>query len=275
MRILYFGDVVGKSGREALLREAPGLRARLGADFVIACGENAAHGFGITPKYCADFYEAGIDCLTLGNHSFDNKEVLPHIDGDARLLRPLNYPPGTPGRGLGEFRLADGRKIVVLQVMGRVFMDPMDDPFAAAASALARYPLGGSAQAIFVDIHADATSEKMALGQFCDGKASAAIGSHSHVPTADAQILPGGTAYQTDAGMCGDYDSVIGMDKAEPLQRFTRKIARSRFEPANGEATVCGVLIETDDRNGLARRIAPLRMGGRLRPELPDFGPGP
>ncbi len=258
--------MVGRSGREAVVARIPALRRDWGLDFVLVNGENAAAGFGITSRICTEFYEAGVDAIVLGNHAWDQRETLAYIQNDPKLIRPLNYPKGTPGRGLAVFTTPQGRKILVAQVMGRVFMDPLDDPFAAIDGELAKYRLapGIGMDAVIVDIHGEATSEKMAMGHFLDGRASLVCGTHSHVPTADAQILPGGTAYQTDAGMCGDYNSVIGMEKTEPLNRFTRKISGGRFEPANGEATLCGVYVETDDRSGLATRIQAVRLGGRL-----------
>ncbi len=270
MRVLYCGDVVGRSGREAVTRYIPELRRDLKLDFVVVNGENAAGGFGITGKICTEFYETGVDAITTGNHAWDQKETQGYIGGDPKLLRPHNYPKGTPGRGVATFETTAGAKVGIIHVMGRVFMDALDDPFACVEDAMKRLVLGGGLQFILVDIHGEATSEKMAMGHFVDGRASLCVGTHSHVPTADAQILPGGTAYQTDLGMCGDYDSVIGMNKEEPLRRFTRKIAGGRFEPALGEATLCGVFVETDDRTGLATKIAPVRMGGRLRPAMPD-----
>jgi len=268
MKVIYLGDVVGRSGRDALARHLPDVRARLGADLVVANGENAAGGFGITEAVAKELHANGVDVITTGNHIWDQKEVIPYISRDSRLLRPRNFPPGTPGRGAHTYEVA-GRKVLVVNLMGRVFMDQLDDPFAGMEAEFSKVRLGGSHAFVLVDIHAEATSEKMAMGHFCDGRASLVVGSHSHVPTADAQILPGGTAYQTDAGMCGDYNSVIGMDKAEPLQRFTRKIPGGRMEPASGEGTMCGVFVETDDATGFARHVAPLRIGGRLRPEWP------
>lgn len=265
MKLLYCGDVVGRSGRDAVVAQIPELRKSLGLDFVLVNGENAAAGFGITAKICEDFYAAGVDAIVLGNHSWDQRETIAYINGDPKLLRPLNYPKGTPGRGAAVFSTQRGQKVLVAQVMGRVFMDPLDDPFAAVETELQKYRLGAGVDAVIVDIHGEATSEKMAMGHFCDGRASLVCGTHSHIPTADAQILPGGTAYQTDAGMCGDYNSVIGMEKTEPLNRFLKKVPGGRFEPANGEATLCAVFVETDDRTGLATRIAPLRLGGRLQ----------
>lgn len=270
MRLLYLGDVVGRSGREAVVEALPSLRDTLRLDFVALNGENAAHGFGITAKICEEFFAAGVDVVTTGNHAWDQREAWPHFDSEPRLLRPMNFPRGTPGRGAGVFAATRGRKVLVLQVMGRLFMDPLDDPFAAVETELARHRLGATVDAVIVDVHGEATSEKMAFGHICDGRASLVVGSHSHVPTADAQILGGGTAYQTDAGMCGDYDSVIGMKKEAAIHRFVRKIPGERLSPAEGEATVCGVFVETDDRTGLARRVGPVRIGGRLPPAMPE-----
>ena len=271
MRLLFLGDIVGRSGRDAVIARLPELRDSLKLDCVVANGENSAHGFGISAKICADFYAAGVDVLTLGNHAWDQREIIGYIDQDSRLLRPLNFPPGTPGRGAALCTVARGRKVLVIQVMGRLYMDAMDDPFAALERELSRTPLGaGGVDAILVDIHAEASSEKMAVGHFCDGRASAVVGSHTHVPTGDAQILPKGTAYQSDAGMCGDYDSVIGMQKDGAVARFVRKMPGERLTPAEGDATVCGVFIETDDKTGLAVRIAPVRLGGRLAETRPS-----
>ena len=264
MRILYCGDVVGRSGRDAVAAHLPRLRDELRVDFTAVNGENAAGGFGITPQICKDLYDAGADAILLGNHAWDQREIIGYIDGDPKMVRPLNYPAGTPGKGCRQFQLPDGRKIVVAQVMGRLFMDPLDDPFAAIDAALAPYPLGGGANAILVDIHAEATSEKMAFGHYLDGRASMVAGTHTHVPTADTMILPGGTAYQSDVGMCGDYNSVIGMKKSAPIERFRRKMPTERLGAADGEGTLCAVLIETSDETGLATSIEPVRVGGRL-----------
>jgi len=269
MRIGFFGDVVGRTGREALLAALPGLISEFALDFTVVNGENAAHGFGITPAMCQEFYEAGIDAITTGNHVWDKRDIIAAIDGDPRLLRPANFPPGTPGRGHAVYRIADGRRVLVVNAMARVFMDPLDCPFAAVERALADHPLTEAADAAIVDFHGEATSEKMAMGHFADGRASLVVGTHSHVPTADAQILPGGTAYQSDAGMCGDYDSVIGMKKGPAVARFLRKMPGERMEPAEGEATLCGVFLETDDATGLAMRVGPVRLGGRLAPQRP------
>jgi metallophosphoesterase (TIGR00282 family) len=267
MKLLFLGDVIGKPGRNAVAAELPALKTRLEPDLVIANGENAAHGFGLTRAIAEEFFAMGIDVISTGNHWADQKEILTYIDSEDRILRPRNYPPGTPGRGANLYQTPHG-SVLVINLMGRVFMDALDDPFAAVEAELSSCALGRVADAIVVDMHAETTSEKMAMGHFCDGRASLVVGTHTHVPTADAQILPGGTAYLTDAGACCDYDSVIGMDKTEPLQRFLRKLSGARFTPATGPATVCGVFVETGV-NGLATKIAPVRVGGRLSPTLP------
>ena len=274
MKFAFFGDVVGRSGREALAQRLPSLRRTLGLEFVIVNAENAAAGFGITEGTARELFDAGADCLTLGNHAWDQKEALTYIVREPRLIRPLNYPPmaRAPGRGAQLFQVPGGRSILVINLLGRVFMDALDDPFAAVDKELEACPLGAAADVIVVDMHAEATSEKMAMGHFCDGRASLVVGTHSHVPTADAQILNGGTAYQTDAGACADYDSVIGNQKDEPLRRFTTRISSGRYKPAEGPATVCGVYVETDPATGLALRIEPIRLGGRLKETMPMLG---
>ena len=271
MRLLFVGDVMGRSGRAAVTATLPRLREQLRADCVVVNGENAAGGAGITEAICADILNAGADAVTLGNHAFDQREALVFIERQPRLVRPLNYPPGTPGRGAALVELHDGRRVLVLNVMGRVFMDALDDPFAGLEREIEACPLGQACDAVVVDLHAEATSEKYALAHTFDGRASLIVGTHTHTPTADHQVLAGGTAYISDAGMTGDYDSVIGVQKDEPIRRFIRKLPGSRFEPATGPATLCGVLVETDDRTGLALRIGPVRIGGRLSPAMPEF----
>jgi metallophosphoesterase (TIGR00282 family) len=270
MRILFIGDIVGRAGREVISTELPGLREQLRLDLVVANAENAAGGFGLTRDTANDLFASGADVLTTGNHWLDQREILGFINQEDRVLRPRNYPKGTPGRGANLYQAKNGGRALVINVMGRVFMDAIDDPFAAVETELSFCALREDADAIVVDIHAEATSEKMAMGHFCDGRVSVVVGSHSHVPTADAQILPGGTAFQTDAGACADYDSVIGMEKSEPIQRFTTKMPSGRFTPAGGPATLCAVFVETDDRTGLAKSISPVRVGGRLRSVLPE-----
>ena len=270
MRILFLGDVVGRAGRDAVVARLPELRAALRAELVVVNAENASHGFGLGPDMARAFLEAGADVLTLGNHTWDRKEVIPFIAETPRLIRPLNFPPGTPGSGSVMVQVADGRAALVINAMGRLFMDPLDCPFRTVAVELSRHRLGATVAAIVIDFHAEATSEKMAFAHSFDGQVSLVVGTHTHCPTADYQILPGGTAYQTDAGMCGDYDSVIGMGKEGAASRFWRKMPGERLAPAEGEATIAGLFVETDDATGLARQIAPLRVGGRLSQTLPD-----
>lgn len=269
MRVLFLGDVMGEAGRKAVLRHVPRLRAELVLDFVICNGENSAAGFGITEKICETFFDAGVDVITTGNHAWDQREVLTYIEREPRLLRPCNYPPGTPGRGAGLYSTASGKQVLVIQAMTRLFMDPLDDPFRAVDEALASHRLIETVDFVMLDIHGEATSEKQALAWAFDGRISAAVGSHSHVPTADARILPNGTAYQTDAGMCGDYESIIGMKPPAAVNRFLTKIRTERLEPAEGEATLCGAFIETDDATGKAKTCSPIRLGGKLAPSLP------
>ncbi len=265
MKILFLGDIVGRAGRSAVIDALPGLRADGKLDFIVINAENSAAGYGMTRPIADELFAAGADVITLGDHAFDQKDLLSHIDNEPRILRPLNYAKGAPGRGSGIFEATRGRKIFVAVALGRVFMNkPFDDPFSALETAMKPASLGGSVQASLIEIHAEATSEKMAIGHFCDGKASLVVGTHTHVPTADAMILPGGTAYQTDAGMCGDYNSVIGMDKGEPLRRFITGMSNGRFEPALGDATICGTLVETDDKTGRAQSVKSIRSGGRL-----------
>jgi 2',3'-cyclic-nucleotide 2'-phosphodiesterase len=271
MRILFIGDIVGRSGRAVLLERLPRLVRDWQLDFVAVNGENAAGGFGITEMIYQEFVDAGADVVTGGNHSWDQKEALVFIERAPKLLRPINFPAGTPGRGVALIEAKNGARVLVVNAMGRIFMDPLDDPFAAVERELAACPLKQSADAIIIDIHAEATSEKQAMGHFCDGRASLVVGTHTHAPTADHQILPHGTAFVSDVGMTGDYDSVIGMDKEEPLTRFLRKISGARFEPAMGPATLCGLAVETDDATGLARRVAAVRLGGRLEAAQPTF----
>ncbi|GAA0567272.1 TIGR00282 family metallophosphoesterase [Craurococcus roseus] len=272
MRLLFLGDVVGRSGRDALVAALPGFRERLRLDLVVVNGENASHGFGLSPDMARAFLEAGADVVTLGNHAWDRKEIIPFLETEPRVIRPVNFPPGTPGRGAHVAVLRDGRRALVANVMGRLFMDALDDPFRAVQAELARHRMGagGTVQAVVIDVHAEASSEKAAFGHSFDGLASLVVGTHTHAPSADHQILPGGTAYMTDAGMCGDYDSVIGMQKGTAALRFWRKMPGERLAPAEGEATLCGVFVETEDTTGLARRVEPLRQGGRLSQAMPE-----
>ncbi|MEQ1931073.1 MAG: TIGR00282 family metallophosphoesterase [Parvularculaceae bacterium] len=265
MRIAAFGDVMGRSGRIALLDSLPALRKSLALDFLLVNVENSAGGFGVTARICEEFLEAGADALTTGNHAFDQREELDIYDREPRLLRPINFPTANPGRGSGLYRTKAGADVLVVHAQGQRGMASIDDPFAAVDAAVADVKLGREAEAIVVDFHAEATSEKYAMGHFLDGRASMVFGTHTHVPTADDHILSGGTAYMTDLGMCGDYDSVIGMEKSEPLYRFTTKMQSGRMAPAAGPATLCGFVVETDARTGLAVRAEAIRIGGRLK----------
>jgi metallophosphoesterase (TIGR00282 family) len=270
MRFLFVGDVVGRSGRAALLGLLPELRAKWKLDFVVVNGENAAGGFGITEVICDEFIAAGADAVTLGNHAFDQKEALAFIERQPRLVRPANFPPGVPGRGSALLKAANGARVKVVNMMGRVFMDALDDPFRAIDAELAACPLGKGCDVAFVDFHAEATSEKQAFGHHVDGRVSLCAGTHTHTPSADARILSGGTGFITETGMTGDYDTVIGMDKAEPLHRFLRKISGGRFEPGGGEATLCGVAVEIGE-DGKTKKISPVRIGPWLEPASPAF----
>lgn len=273
MKILLCGDVVGRSGREAVINNLPRIRERLDPDFIVVNGENAAHGYGVTRKICEEFFALGVDAITTGNHVWKQREIIEWIDDERRVLRPLNFPAGTPGQGHGLFEARGGRRVMIAHPMGRQYMEPIDDPFAAMDNVLRNQKLGrgkgGSLDAIIVDIHAEATSEKMAMGHYLDGRVSIVVGTHTHIPTADCQVLPSGTAYQTDLGMCGDYDSVIGMQKQAAIDRFTKKTPVGRLEPGEGEGTLSGVLVETDDHSGLGVRVAPVRVGGRLAESWP------
>lgn len=270
MRLLFIGDVVGRAGRTILIEQLPKLRLAWSLDCVIVNGENAAGGFGITETICGDILGAGADCVTLGNHAFDQREALVFIAREARLIRPLNYPRGTPGRGATLVETAAGARVLVVNLMGRVFMDAMDDPFGTIEREIDACPLGAGCDAAVVDFHAEASSEKQAFAHFVDGRVSLVVGTHTHVPTSDHRILAQGTGYMTDAGMTGDYDSVIGMEKDEPIRRFTTKLPSARFEPASGSATLCGVAVELDAK-GLATKIAPVRIGGGLAQARPGF----
>jgi metallophosphoesterase (TIGR00282 family) len=264
MRLLFLGDIVGRAGRLAVQDRLPGLRERWKLDCVVINGENSAGGFGITEAICDETLAAGADVVTLGNHSWDQREAMVFIERQPRLIRPANYPPGTPGRGATVIEARNGARVLVVNVMGRLFMDALDDPFAALDRELAACPLGDAADAVIVDVHAEATSEKLAMAYYLDGRASLVVGTHTHVPTSDTRVLPAGTAYQTDAGMCGDYESILGMQKEEAIRRFLQKTPGSRLEPALGEGTLSGIAVETDDRTGLAKGAWPVRLGATL-----------
>ena len=271
MRILFIGDVVGRSGRTIVMERLPGLVAEWKLDLVVINGENAAGGFGITETIYNEFLDAGADAITLGNHAFDQREALVFIERAPRLIRPLNYPEGTPGRGAAIIDTKNGKRALVINAMGRIFMDPLDDPFAAVERELAACALGKDADAVILDMHCEATSEKQSMGFFIDGRVSLVVGTHTHAPTADHRIMPGRTAFVSDVGMTGDFESCIGMNKDEPLNRFLRKLPGSKFEPANGPATLCGIAVETDDTTGLASKVGAVRLGGILEQARPAF----
>ncbi|WP_196260522.1 TIGR00282 family metallophosphoesterase [Pelagibacterium limicola] len=271
MRLLFLGDVVGRTGRDAIAARLPDLIEAYGFDFVIVNGENASHGRGLTEPHFELLRDAGADVVTLGDHAFDQRDMMTAIARHDTIVRPINFSEGAPGRGAAFVSGRRGHQVLVVQAVGRVFMPPMDDPFRAVEAAIEACPLGVQADAIVVDFHAEATSEMQAMGHFLDGRATLVVGTHTHIPTSDHRILKGGTALLSDAGMCGDYDSVIGMEPEEPLNRFLTGIPNNRFTPAEGEATLCGVAVETDPATGLARKVSPVRIGGSLAQALPDF----
>ncbi|WP_432449466.1 TIGR00282 family metallophosphoesterase [Aliiroseovarius marinus] len=274
MKILFLGDIMGRAGRRAVADRLKGLREDWKLDFVVANGENATSGHGLNAAHAKGLLDAGVDVITLGDHAFDQREMLSYCETEKRIIRPLNFAKDCPGVGARVFIDARGRKILVTQVLGQVFMKrAFDDPFSAVDQVLKRHRLGGAVQAALVDMHCEATSEKMGMGHWCDGRASVVVGTHTHVPTGDAQILSKGTAYLTDAGMCGDYDSVIGMQKEEPMRRFVTGMVKGRFSPAEGEATLSGLYVETDDRTGHATRVEMVRNGGRLQHAAPHSSP--
>jgi metallophosphoesterase (TIGR00282 family) len=271
MRILFVGDIVGRTGRNIVYDRLPGLIADWKLDLVLINGENAAGGFGITEAIYNELIDAGADAVTLGNHAWDQREALVFIERAPRLIRPANYPAGTPGRGAALIDSKNGKRALVINALGRIFMDALDDPFAVVDRELNACPLRQGADAIVIDMHCEATSEKQAMGYFCDGRASLVVGTHTHAPTADHRLLPGGTAFVTDVGMTGDFDSVIGMNKDEPLNRFLHKIPSAKFEAATGAATLCAIAVETDDVTGLAAKVGAVRLGGVLEEARPGF----
>ncbi len=269
MRLLFVGDVVGRSGRKVVVETLPELRRRWALDCVVVNGENAAGGFGITEAILEDLLDAGADAVTLGNHAFDQKEALVFINRQPKLIRPLNFPKGTPGRGAALIRTQSGADVLVINAMGRVFMTELDCPFRAIDNELTACALKQGADAVLIDFHAEATSEKQALGVFVDGRASVVVGTHTHAPTSDERVLPGGTAFMSDAGMSGDYNSVLGMTPEEPVNRFLTRIPRERFEPSAGPGTLSGLAVEIDDATGLAVWARGVRIGGVLQPTGP------
>ena len=263
MRILFCGDIVGKSGRDSVAAVVPTLREKLRLDAVIANGENAAHGFGLTPKLYQSFLRQGIDVVTLGNHSFDKADINPALESEPCLIRPMNYPENTIGKGFCIREIGDVR-LCVVQLLGKVFMRPVDDPFERMDAFLKTHEQGRDYDVLVVDFHAEATAEKVGMGHFLDGRASLVVGTHTHIPTADVRILPGGTGYQTDVGMCGDYQSVIGMTVASAMPRFVPGGQPGRLNPAEEAGTFCGVVADIDAKSGRCVEIFPVRIGAHL-----------
>jgi metallophosphoesterase (TIGR00282 family) len=257
LKILFIGDVVGKGGRRAVAELLPKLMGE-GVDFIIANAENASGGMGITPPHAEMLLDVGVNCITSGNHIWRKKELLSFLEGEPRLLRPANYPPGAPGSGSGIYTVANGTKVGVLNLEGRVFMRPLESPFKTAEEQISS--LRRETRVIIVDFHAEATSEKMALGWYLDGKVSAVVGTHTHVQTADERVLPGGTAYITDVGMTGPCDSVIGVKKEIAMERFLTMLP-NKFEPATGPMELQGAIVEVDEGTGLSTGIRRVKMG--------------
>ena len=260
MRFFYAGDIVARPGREVVLNNLAYIKQALRTDIIILNVENAAHGFGVTPGICRDFLDKGADILVTGNHFLNQRDIIPYLDECRVIIRPANIPNDNPGRGWTEFELPDGRKILVIQVLGRLFMEAVDCPLKTVEHILQNYTLGHNINAILLDIHAEATSEKLSIGYYFDGKVSCVAGTHTHVPTADAHILPNKTAYITDIGMCGNYDSILGFEITTPINRLRRIYNSDRLIPASGQGTLYGILVETDDKTGLAKSIEHIKL---------------
>ena len=265
MNIFFLGDIVGKSGTSAVIKNLENIIKEKKIEFVVVNGENAAEqGVGITEKICNELFDIGVDVITTGNHVWDQKETINHIEREIKLLRPENLPFNSPGKGFGIYKAKNGYKIGVLNLMGNVFMKKSEDVFEIASSFIKKYKLKEDYDFLVIDFHGEITSEKMAIGHFFDGKATLLVGTHTHVPTNDARILPNGTAYQTDAGMCGDYNSVIGMNTKNSINKFNKNNSVKHF-PADGEASLCGVIVEANSSNGLANNVSNFIFGGKLK----------
>ena len=265
MNILILGDIVGPAGREALIKKLPSLIIKKKLDFVVINGENAADsGLGITKKNTEDFFNAGVDVITSGNHIWDEKETMEFITSEKRLLRPENLIKGSPGTGTGIFNSKNNKKVAVINLMGNIFMKKCEDVFESAKKITQTIKLKRDADFIIVDLHGEITSEKMAMGYFLDGQVTLFVGTHTHVPTSDHRIMEKGTAYQTDIGMCGDYNSVIGMNRDNSLKKFFKDSSAKKHYPALGEATLSGLMVKANDDTGLAKEIEPIIIGGAL-----------
>jgi len=262
MKIVFIGDIVGKIARDAVINIIPKLRENYNPDLIIANAENAAGGYGLTRKIAMKLFDCGVDAITLGNHAWDQREMISFIEECPKIVRALNYPKGAPGKGYYEINLEDGRRFLLIQVMLRLFMGmSLDDPFNVTENFLKSEKLGSTCQAVLIDMHGETTSEKNAFGHYFDGKVSAILGTHTHIPTADSRILDGGTAYQTDVGMTGDYDSVIGFDKEIPIHLFTKGYrSEGKFTPSVGQILVCGTYLEIDDKSGFSTKIEPFQI---------------
>jgi len=265
MNILLLGDIIGPSGRKAITEKLPFIIKKKKIDFVIVNGENSGDlGVGITKKNFDEFLNAGADVITTGNHVWDEKETMEFISSEKRLLRPQNLIPGSPGNGYGIFNSKNNKKVAVINLMGNIFMKKCEDVFQEAKKFIQKVQLKKDADFIVVDIHGEITSEKMAMGYLFDGKATVVVGTHTHVPTSDYMILEKGTAYQTDMGMCGDYNSVIGMNKDNSLKKFLKDPTATKHHPALGEATLSGLMVEADNKTGLAKKVEPIILGKHL-----------
>ena len=263
MRLLFLGDIVGKTARNSIAENLVDIKKQLSLDFVLVNAENATSGLGLSVPHAKLLFEAGVNCISLGDHAFDQNEMVNFAERENRIIRPINYAKSAPGSGFRLFNL-EGKKILILQVLGQVFMKkPFSDPFEAVESYLRKFSLKANVDVIIIDFHAEATSEKNALALNFDGRVSVIAGTHTHIPTSDTRILPNGTAYQTDLGMCGDYQSVIGMEKTEPIRRFITGMTKERFRPADGEATLSGIVVDINN-DGLANKILPFRYKGLL-----------
>ena len=269
MNILLLGDIVGPSGRNAISENLPKIIKKKNIDFVVVNGENAADpGVGITKENADDFFNLGVDVITTGNHVWDQKETMNFIDSEKKLLRPINLPKGSPGNGSGIFHSKNKKKVAVVNLMGNIFMKKCDDVFQAAKNFINTVQLKKDADFIIVDMHGEITSEKMAMGYLFDGKVTMVVGTHTHVPTSDYRVLEKGTAYQTDLGMCGDYNSVIGMNRENSLKKFFKDPSSVRHHPALGEASISGLMVVASNETGLAEEVEPIIFGGSLKNTL-------